>query len=420
MSVEKKENEYGRFLNKPFLDTPKDRIIVYLHDHLDNPDIFDDFAEPLNLFHYYSLALPGDEMFETEEIYKNSYNYTCHYVRDLILSFNAKQVFIIASGSAAPIAVFLGNLIPKKIKKICLINPFTSKSSIETIQWMSTLPRCVEDTFVIAKKMYYPDDMKIFNQGENSKRVVSMMKNVYHHWADIANYVEDITSIKIMEQIRLYEENVVCPVQLILGEDDEWIPPHEALLAFNKTRNLSVVQIPKSKHYPLHDNKQTLIDSIMKFFIKDLGLNSDNRLPNKYLYKYLDDSWKQYYRGAFAEKLSARDLEEYEKKIKEYEKEEASIKFVNEEYKDYIKEHVNYATRSLDDVYNQVDSIYKQNEAYKKQYKDYMKAMVEIDWNAPPNIISVNYQGYEVYHDGKGKGFYRYPGTKEWKKIEKD
>lgn len=418
MAPEWKSNEYGVYLHQPFLNTENDRAIIFIHEHMDDPEIFNEFAEGLNLFHYYSISIPGDEFFETNDIYKNSFAYMCQYVRDLIISLRAKQYFIIAQGTAAPIALFLSNLLPTRIKKISLINPFTSRSTTSTLQWIKTLPRCVEDMEVVMKKMYYPNDNEIFKQGANTKPIVKKMRNVYYYWEDIANYLDDITEIKTLEEIRLFEENVRCPVQLILGEDDEWIPPHEAILAFNNCKKLSIVQIPKAKHYPLHDQKNTTIDAIMKFFIKDLGLNSKDKLPNKYLYKYLDDEWKQYYRTTFAEKLSARDLEKYEKKMKEYEKSQSSIKFKNEEYAEYMKEQLNYQTKALHMAYEQVDQNYKMNKEYEKQIKQQYENTVYIDFSLPANVITTNAQGFQVYHDGKGKGYFQdYDG--DWKLIKK-
>ena len=54
---------------------------------------------------------------------------------------------------------------------------------------------------------------------------------------------------------------------------------------------------------------------------------------------------------------------------------------------------------------------------YNKKTKEFMLTPdVYIDYTIPANKIVVNNQGFEVYHDGKGNGFYRdYDG--KWKKI---
>ncbi len=268
------------------------------------------------------------------------------------------------------------------------------------------------------KKMFMPQDKEVFCRGPESPEVIKRMKNVYNYWPDIANYVEDIVSINGLEQLRLFEENIRCPLQLILGGDDKWLVPHESIYTFQRYDNLSVVQIPNSAHYPLRDQKKTTIDAIMKFFVKDIGLNNDKKLPNKYLYQYLDDAWKQYYRTQFAEKLNSRDLEEYNKKMKELEKSEASIKFVNEEYTDYINDVAASQAKALDDVYKQVDSVYKQTKKLEADYKQQLNDWVQIDWTYPANKTYVNSQGVEVFHDGKGRGFWK-DQNGDWKKVKK-
>ncbi len=423
MSAEKTNNEYGYYLYQPFIegkikDGKKDRAIIYLHDHFDNPEIFDDFAEELKLFDYYSLALPGDELFEFNTLYKNSLSFTRQYVKDLVLSLPARDFFIIAHGTAAPIAMYLANYLPSRVKKISLINPFTSKTSMEQIRWISTLPRKPEDMELVMKRMFLESDKEVFCRGAESPEVIKRMRNVYHYWPDIANYVDDIVSINGLEELRLFEENIKCPLQLVLGGDDKWLVPHESIYTFQKYDNLSVVQIPNSAHYPLRDQKKTTIDAIMRFFIKDLGLNNDKKLPNKYLYQYLDDSWKQYYRTQFAEKLNSRDLEEYNKKMKELEKSEPSIKFVNDEYVDYIKEVASSNAKALDDIYVQVDANYKQTKALEAEYKQQLNDWIQIDWSMPANKVVTNAQGYEVFHDGKGHGFWKNENG-EWKKVKK-
>lgn len=423
MSAEQTSNEYGHYLFKSFVegkikDGKKDRAIIYLHDHFDNPDVFNDFAEELKLFDYYALSLPGDDIFEFPTLYKNNFHFTCQYVKDLVLSLPNRDFFLIAHGTAAPIAMYLSSVIPSRIKKITLINPFTSKTSIEQIRWISTLPRKPQDMELIMKKMFMPDDKEVFCRGWESPEVIKRMKNVYNYWPDLANYVEDIVSVTSLEELRLFEENLRCPLQLILGGDDKWLVPHEAIYTFQRYPDLSVVQIPKSAHYPLRDQKRTTIDAIMKFFVKNVGLNSEKRLPNKYLYRYLDDDWKKYYRYQFAEKLSARDLEEYNNKMKELEKGEASIKFVNEEYKDYINEVVANQTRALDDIYIQVDQNYKQTKKLEADYKQQLNDWVQIDWTYPANKVYTNGQGLEVFHDGKGFGFWK-DQNGEWKKVRK-
>lgn len=418
MVSEKQKNEYGTYLYKPNQNVNNQRCIVFLHDEYDNPDIFEKFAEELKMFDYFSLSLPGDEMFECDDIYRATYNFTCKYVRDLILSFQYHEIYLIAHGTSAPIALFLASILPHKIKKICLINPFTSKSSVESLKWVSTLPRNIDDMYKVVQRMYFLNDRTIFNNGANSVSVVQRMKNVFHYFEDISNYVEDICSVKILEELRLYEENVRCPIQLLITDQDKWLPAHEAILSFNHNPNVNVVQISKSMHYPLHDQPDATISSIMKFFIRGIGLNNENQLPSKYIYQYLDDEWKEYYRYSFAEKLNSRDLEEYNKKMSEYEKSLPSIKFKNDEYDQYLNEYADNQTRSLDMMYEQANQNYQQTKALEEYYREAANPTIQIDFNVPANVINMNSQGYEVYHDGKGRAYYRTPGG-DWKKVKK-
>ena len=420
MFAEKQENEYGSYLYRAVVGESSNRSIVFIHDYLADPEYHDEFCDKLQIFNYYALYVPYARVRDFGEevpLEKVSFISLIKQVKDLILSFGNQEIFLIGEGIGATIALAVASLLTKRVQKLVLVNPFTSVASANTIQTIVNIPKNLDECFDLMKKMFF-EDSRYLLQGTNSPYVVNPMRKIYYNYNDYCDFTINLVLPKTLEAIKMYENNITIPTLLVVGENDEFLSPIESILAYKKRKNIKVVQLPNTKHYPMLDkNKTFYIESILKFFINDLGLNTAERLPNKYIYKYLSDEWKKYYRTTFAEKLSEREQKEYLEKLQEYEKEiKNEIEIPQAMDESYIQDFVSHQAVAIKQVQDIVNYNREQEEQYKKTLKLSLAPDIYIDYNIPANKVVVNSQGFEVYHDGKGNGFYRdYNGN--WKTI---
>ena len=421
MFTEKKSNEYGEYYYREVPGNEKvNRAIVFIHDYILTPELHDDFCDKLKFFNYYGIIVPYDRIKDYDQevgLEKVVFVSLIKKIKDLILSFPEKEIYLIGNGIGGTLALALASLLSSRIKKLVLVNPYTSMASANTIKTITTLPLNLDEAYDLVVKMFGETSPLLINKNQ-SPIVVSAMRKIYYNINDYINFVNDLILPKTLEAIKVYEHNSLIPTLLIVGDANNFIPAVESIVAYKKNKNVKVLQLPNSWHCPINDdNKQTYIDSILKFFIDGIGLNSADRLPSKEIYKYLSDEWKKYYRTTFGEKLSEREQKEYMEKLAEYEKETKSeIQTFNDMDNETANQFISQQSVYLKQMQDQASYNWHLNE-YNKKTKEFMLTPdVYIDYTIPANKIVVNNQGFEVYHDGKGNGFYRdYDG--KWKKI---
>lgn len=412
MHCEKKANEYGEYLEKMAHPQNDSYNIIFFHDYLSIPEYHDEFCNKLQIFNYYAPYIPYDinkDIDDESSLKKTSFVSLVRWAKDFVLSLNGKKFFLIGEGIGAAIALAVSSLLSHKIYKIVLVNPFCSLASAGTISLVSNVPKNLEEMYELASKMI-PSNNKLILDKEKSPFVVRAMRKIYYNYRDYCDFCNDMCLPKTLEALKIYESNIKIPTLLILGDSDEFISPIESVLAFKSNKNVIIENYPSSKHFPILDNEKAYVHNIIKFFIDNLGLNNENKLPNKYIYQHLSDEWKKYYRYNFQEKLQDREQKEYLEKLAEYEKENQLID-IPSNLSDVEKDiFINQQIQAINQIQGYVAEAQKT-----KKLMDSLP-LINIDYSIPANQVVTNNQGYQVFHDGHGNAFYMdYDG--KWKLV---
>lgn len=393
-----KKNEYGKFYYQQFNKSKAKRVIFYIHDLTDMSEFHKKFADELKVFHYYSACLPCDSEMELESGKKLTFDYLVKYIKDLIISLDIEKLFLIGHGIGGAIATEIANIVPTRIVKLVLINPVTSNIGINDTNNLINLPRNVPETYSYLQKMYDKEDT-IFNRGIDSNEVINRARRIVYNYREFINFSTNLVSTDNIKRMKRNEENLSVPTLLITGEKNKVLGTSAMIKSFK--RKATVAEFKNSYYYPMHDEFDKYVETVMSFFIFGEKLYNVNRLPNNYIFKFLQNDIKQNYMNTHGEKLQERLQRIEQLKVKQenpYDEEpinvEESLYYANQSF-EMIKDSIKLAEQKVSEVLasnidkNIIDDI----DTY------------EINSNEKPNSIYNDSKGHKLFNDANGNAY---------------
>ena len=171
MFTEKKSNEYGEYYYREVPGNEKvNRAIVFIHDYILTPELHDDFCDKLKFFNYYGIIVPYDRIKDYDQevgLEKVVFVSLIKKIKDLILSFPEKEIYLIGNGIGGTLSIALSSLLSSRIKKLVLVNPYTSMASANTIKTITTLPLNLDEAYDLVVKMFGETSPLLINKNQS-------------------------------------------------------------------------------------------------------------------------------------------------------------------------------------------------------------------------------------------------------------
>lgn len=409
MDFKYKTNDYGKLIYLPVEKTTTNKSIFYIHDLYDEPESFEPFIEQLKMFNFYGIFFDTDQVEEKYDS-NNGISFKTMYskIRDVIISLNLDEVYLIGTGVGATIALLLSQDLKINIIKLILINPYTSKTSQHTRKILKNIPENFDQSYEFLKLMYTEEDEIFSRKKESAGIIYTSRKIIYNYYAykEIINY---ITSEEFLKILRVKEKSFTTPTLIFNSARDHFLLSTEIQSTYRNSDNSTTIDLLSSGHYPWRDEPEMLIDEIMKFLFTGEKFYNKKTLPSEYLYKYLQDDIKDEYIDKFSEKIIKREEEALEREIKANEEVNMTDSVMS---KEEIAYHMNSQSEILTNVISEAQQKVEEIKNSNKENDD--ESFITFDRSFKDNIIYQTIEGYDAYHDGMENNFYRKPNTTKW------
>ena len=411
MEFKYKQNDYGKVIIQLQDKTPTTRSIFYIHDIYDKPENFEPFIDQLRMFNFYGVCFPMDQ---TENKYLNNEGITFQsfytYVRDLLISLDLDEIYLVGNGMGAAIALMLSQDVKLNIIKVVLINPLVSKLSRATKEKLRNIPGNVDETYALMQETYLAEDEVFFRGKEGNVVLDSARRFVYNHYI-YKKIMFDFLSINNLNEYRKIEKKNSLPTLVITcGSDHLYLSSEISSTYRNASDTVTIVEMMASAHYPWRDECEDFVEQVMRFLFTGDKLYTEKKLPPEYLYKYLADDIKEQFKEQFAKQLKEREDKEAERLAKQVDLEDlcGGPAMSEEEVEYYMRFQTETLQASIENARAYVKAV---KEADNKEVDE---DFITFDENKKSNIIYTTKEGYFAYHDGQGNNFYQLPDSKTW------